>query len=402
VTTAPDRDAGPLRVLIVERDAHVWAGHFPNRFAALAAGFVEQGCAVDVLTQRGWLHADERGSAPFGVWCFGRATRFADRSVRKARARLGDHAAVRGIADALSTVVGAVAVRRWARAHGRRDLVVMLSYDTVPLLAGALVGGRVLVYAFGPPPPGTAAFDRWLLRALSSGPWAPRGLRVATPHGDLAVEWSRRLPGVEVVAAPVAGVARRDGRPDPSARRSARAEVGAADDECVVLLFGSGHGDHDAAVVRRAVELGTGLDGVRLVVGGKINRRLEGWDPPGVARVPGYVSAERRDRLFVAADLVLLSFADGYRRDSGTLMDAIAHGVPVVASRGCPAAALVEAHRLGVTFAPGDERSLVHAIRRAPWAVDPGDLARARRELGDAGVAARFLAIAGLGRDEVD
>jgi hypothetical protein len=56
------------------------------------------------------------------------------------------------------------------------------------------------------------------------------------------------------------------------------------------------------------------------------------------------------------------------------------------------AADVVREYRLGVVFEPGDPDSLERAIRLAPEAIDDDDLTRARRELSNRAVAARFLA----------
>ena len=377
-----------MRVLVVERDAHIHAGHFPNRFAALARGFAELGVAVDVLTQRGWLFEREAGAVPFRVARYPSWLKEIDRVVLKARARW-HHPIVWGLADTKSTAVGALAVRRHVRQYGRPDLVVVLSYDTVPSLF-ALVAGHVdlLVYAFSGPMRWNEIAGRW---ASAASRRARRSLSIVTASEEWRSAWAERLPGATVTVAPISGVASAAEVP----RAAARTALGIAEGDRVALLFGSGHPDFDVDTVVRAFELGEGLDGVRLVAGGKVCRHLDGWDRSGWVRVPGFVTPAQRDRLFAAADVVILSFVEGYRRDSGTLMDAVSYGRPVVASRGSAAAEIVERYRLGVTFTPGDERSLVHAIRQAPSVLDPAVLARARAELSDRTVAERLLEIAG-------
>ena len=49
-------------VLIVENQAHLRVGHFPVMFAELADSMQAEGCAVKVLTSRGWALQSEIGS----------------------------------------------------------------------------------------------------------------------------------------------------------------------------------------------------------------------------------------------------------------------------------------------------------------------------------------------------
>ncbi len=371
-----------MRVLVVERDAHVHAGHFPNRFAALASGFAELGCDVDVLTQRGWLLARDRPGVPFRVHDYPWWATQLDRAVLKVRKRWR-HPIVFGLGDMFSTALGAVAARRFDRRHGRADLVVVLSYDTLPGVFVAVAGDLpLLFYLFDGPTPWSDVIDRAASR------WRRRQLSLLTAGPVAAAGWSARHPSAAVTVTPISGVA----PPVHGSRAGARRALGLRDDDRVALFFGSGHNAYDADVVQRAFALDM-LD-MTLVVGGKVNRLLDGWRDDRVVRFPGFVSPAQRDQLFAAADVVILSFRDGYERDSGTLMDALSYGRPVVASRGSSAAKLVERHHLGVLFVPGDERSLVHALRQVPSEHDREVLESARAELSDRGVAARFLAIA--------
>ena len=107
--------------------------------------------------------------------------------------------------------------------------------------------------------------------------------------------------------------------------------------------------------------------------------------------IGGYVDSTMRDVVYSAADLVVLSFKPSFRRNSGVLVDAISLGVPVVCSDGSIAADVVREYRLGVVFDPGNPDSLDRAIRIAPAFIDPADLQRARAELSNRAVAARFL-----------
>ena len=133
----------------------------------------------------------------------------------------------------------------------------------------------------------------------------------------------------------------------------------------------------------------TDLPGWQLVVGGPV----ADWVPEALAalRFDGSVDVATRDLLFAAADVVVLSFGSNYVRDSGTLMDALSFGVPVVCSTRSTAGDLVQNYRLGTVFEPGDADSLRAALRDVPDALDPRDVERARLELSNTVVALRFL-----------
>jgi glycosyltransferase involved in cell wall biosynthesis len=131
-----------------------------------------------------------------------------------------------------------------------------------------------------------------------------------------------------------------------------------------------------------------------LVVGGTAAR---GVVPTDRRRTfPGTVSDEMRDALFASADLVVLSFPPGHRLSSGTLMDAISVGVPVVCSDDASVAEIVARYRLGPRFRSGDARALADAVRNAPAAIDPNDLQDARRDLSNESVARAQLQVLGV------
>jgi glycosyltransferase involved in cell wall biosynthesis len=131
-----------------------------------------------------------------------------------------------------------------------------------------------------------------------------------------------------------------------------------------------------------------------LVIAGPVAQDLR--SSTNVVAIPGAVSDEIRDRLFAAADLVILSFTPGYHSNSGTLMDAISFGVPVVCTADAAAASIVEHYRLGECFAGGRVGSLVDAVQRAPAAIAPADLDCARQALSNRAVARCQLAALGI------
>ncbi len=137
-----------------------------------------------------------------------------------------------------------------------------------------------------------------------------------------------------------------------------------------------------------------GLADWTLVVGGLIAGEV---DPSTrVLTFPGVCSDHTRDLLFAAVDVVVLAFTPDYRNNSGTLMDAISIGVPVVCPDDATVAETVVKFRLGGTFHNGDPLDLARAVGEQPRAIAPEDLGAARRELSNTAVARRQLVVLGL------
>jgi glycosyltransferase involved in cell wall biosynthesis len=198
-------------------------------------------------------------------------------------------------------------------------------------------------------------------------------------------QWAGVVPALDPVVAPVAGARSVD------ATLNAREQLGLPADRNVALLFG------EPAVKRRDVVLDAFdcLPEWTLAVGGRV---AEGVGASSNRIVfPGVVSDETRDRLFAAADLVVLSFPPDHTTGSGTLLDAISFGVPVVASEDATVTrTIVREYRLGTTFEGDDPASLVDAVNAGPR-IDADELARARAELSNERVALRQLELLGLG-----
>jgi glycosyltransferase involved in cell wall biosynthesis len=389
------RVPAPRSVLVVEDQAHVARGHMPVRFAELAAGFAALGHHVEVLTSRGWYFA-ARG-APFRVHRYG--------AIARSLARLCDKLLfvpmpapargwVRRGAFMLRVVVmvGATRARRARMPPGTN--VVIVSDANFPALLAAIAGpGRWLKYVFYPPRKSSTPIGRrsaaLVQRAASRAERArrARGGRciIAVPAEARRREWVSTLPGLEVVVLPVAGVG--DARVIPDAR----GQLGIAGTERLALLFGAIYSSKDPDVVFRAFEehADGALAGWALMAVGTV----AGGAPPSLCALtrPGFVDDHVRALAYNAADLVVISFFSGFLANSGTLMDAITWGVPVVCSDGCAPADVVREFNLGTIFEPGDAASLADAVRAAPSHLDPGDIARVRAALSNRAVAQRML-----------
>ncbi|HEY7107577.1 MAG TPA: glycosyltransferase [Acidimicrobiia bacterium] len=375
-------DNGGRRVLVVEDRAHRPLGHFPTRFAELAEGLAESGCAVEVLTSEGWLHDGAR-AVPFVVRRYGRFDRW--------RYRFGDAfrdtRGLAGIARRTRTRALVHAARaRIARAGDPRPDVVVVASTLDPVIGSAHAGPGRWVFDEHEHP-GTSR--RGARRAQRAEERRRRGggrVRVAVPEHSLRDEWSDAAPFLDPVLLRIPGT-RRVTRTD-----GARLRLGLSADDNVALLFGAAHDDEDVDLVARVFD---DLPDWQLVVAG----RVAGAFRPrraGTGREPfvlgGYVDDATRGTVFSAADLVVLSFRPDVPRESGVLMDALSFGVPVVCSNGCPAADVVREYRLGNVFDPGNFDALARAIATAPSRIEPADLERAHAELSNRAVARRLLA----------
>jgi glycosyltransferase involved in cell wall biosynthesis len=215
--------------------------------------------------------------------------------------------------------------------------------------------------------------------------------RVGAPSERRRAEWSERSSTIDPVTLPIAGV--RSFTPVPDAREKLNLPA----DAKVALLFGDVFMKRADTVYAAFAELSDWT----LVVGGPIANDVS--DPNArrctLVTFPGNVDDATRDALFTAADLVILSFADGYENNSGTLMDAISAGIPVVCSAPSAAATVVESYRIGATFRAGDAADLTDTVRSGAATASPTELAYAREELSNRSVAARMVDAVSSPRD---
>jgi len=381
-------------VIVIEDWAHRSEGHFPRRFAELTEAFTALGWHGEVLTSRGWVHETDADPVPFAVSRYGRLAlvldRVASRLQRVSRqTRLGNLARTFGGQLRVMAIVGSArSIRR--RTNGSADVVV-LSYGIDVVLAAALAGrGRWLFYAFEPP---SVVLEGRQIRLESRlAKWAERrrraqggGACIVTPYERSRAEWSAIAPFMTPTVLAIAGCS--VSFPIPNARD----QLGIFPADRIALIFGSKY-NKDCDVVWRAF---SELEDWRLLIGGHVTDLYIAAGQPLAARRPilidGFVSNATRELAYSAADLVILSFRPDYERNSGTLMDAISWGIPVVCSERSGAAELVQRFRLGVTFTPGDAQSLANAVRLAPERIHDDDLHRARNDLSNAAVATRFL-----------
>jgi glycosyltransferase involved in cell wall biosynthesis len=400
-------------VLVVEDRAHRLRGHYPVRFAELAEGLVEAGARVEVLTSRGWAESPTAREEGFIVHQYGWFSTTLDSVTARLRRRKSKHpdSWSRTLHDAVRGITMTLAVKRLLRRSPEGpSAVVVLAYEVDPLVVAAIAGrGRWLLYQFSPP---SEARRRAIVRPLASAlTWAAKqaerrrrargdGIRITTPCEEVREPWQQAAPFLAPLVLRIAGC--RASNPCPAARQ--RLAIDSA--ERVALVFGASHPQKDLDVVWDAF---LELQEWRLLIGGRAADAYARAEHAGTSRLAssarppllfaGRVDQTVRDLVHAAADLAILSFERDYYRESGTLMDAVAWGVPVVCSARSLAARIVREYRLGVLFEPGDPESLAAAVRRAPARIEPESLERARAELSNGTVALRHLeVIAALGR----
>jgi glycosyltransferase involved in cell wall biosynthesis len=382
-------------VLLVENRAHVPRGHFPTRFLVLAEAVTELGHPVEVLTAAGWLRGRD---LPNGIRMsrYGRTAGALDAAAAAVAERFWGRTGAGRVVDRGARLVRSAITLLVARARRRAlgdPAVLVLSSDTSPVLTTLLAGpGSWLLYSFAP---ATAPRSRRAVVTRAATALAARcerarraaggALCVVVPDASWVENWRVRLPGVSVAVAHLSGAR-------PRVRiEGARDRLGIHGGDRVALVFGARHAGKDVGTVCEAFR---DLDGWRLLLAGGV---ADGDGPvpapSDAVRMPGHLDDPECALAWSAADVAVLSFRDGFRRDSGTLVDAVAWGVPVVCSDRSSVADAVRRHRLGSVFEPGDPASLVATLRNAPLALDPDDVAAAREAYSSIAIAGALLSL---------
>ena len=352
----------------------------------LAEGFAFTGYQVETLTSRGWYHGSTGRQPSVPVRRYGRVARllvsFTDRLET-------NYDTARTVIGLLRTALLFQQIRRAKRRMGTSPTDVIVVGPAAPAANLPLFvrSGTWIIHVFAAEPshgPRISAAHR--RRAVKAAQAQRQGaVTIAVP----TAEWTDayRRTGAEVVCIPLAGIRSTTPITDAAVR------LGVPSGRRIALLFGSAHTEKDVEVVAESFRT---LVGWQLLIVGRGASRSEfastGWLVPPVVIV-GFVDSETRTLAFEAADVVVLSFVAGYRRNSGTFMDAMAHGVPVIVSDDSVAADLTERYGVGVTFTAGDADSLQHALERAPESIEPAALLAIRSEMSNDAVARAHLAV---------
>ena len=222
-------------------------------------------------------------------------------------------------------VIGIRAARRGCRAH-----LVRRTTSTPSFVAAFGGTGRIVHYSLHLPPGGDAPVTSWVA-PLTRGPSGRRrarrraggGIRLAVASDESCAAWSVRgaVPrsrGHSARHEPRRGAGRRPAR---TARHSGGRDASRSS-SARSRREGSGH---RVARVPRVARLDSP------------GRRHHGRAVPGMERNPRWAGRHRHRRVrrrsdpvvaYSAADLVVISFRDGFVRDSGVLRDALDLGAP--------------------------------------------------------------------------
>jgi hypothetical protein len=291
----------------------------------------------------------------------------------------------RALAAELPVLLAARRAGRRLRREGCEVRALVTSSFLRPFwLKSALLGlpTAELVFELCPAPEHAAPRYRWRPRLVATSTAVLDSVRRNVPDGRV----------VQLAHFPVSRSPGGSDRPDGSNRSPATDQGGVGADLVTAftswrsaarpwaLLFGTGHQKKDLAAVIDAVEHLEPDVGLALV--GRLAARL---DPTVRERlvasgscvvVDRYVTELERRWLFRRAAAVVVSDHPGTVSLSGSLIDAVAAGCPVVAPRGTESGRLCERGGLGPTCAAGDGEALATALGRAvrfpdDWPVDP-------------------------------
>jgi glycosyltransferase involved in cell wall biosynthesis len=313
------RSPGDLTVLLVEEGGVGGVGDYT---AELAAALARAGLQIDVATARDHQYPRAPGVALHALFPYVRGRTMLGRAIRRARLSKAVNGATHLAANA--------PLLQLAR---NADVVHVQGGEWPPL--GALQA--LLVRAAGRPLVWTPhnTFDRGERAYARSRTLTDRcaaRLVIHAEHDRAALPPATAAKAVVIPHGEYGGLARR-GAPDADPL-AARAELGALNDELVVLLFGQLRPDKG---VRDLLLAAADVPGVRVVLAGEDKGALaEIADLRADARLAdrlvvreGFVPAEEAGRLFAAADVAALPYRQASA--SGVLLLAYGYGCPAVA-----------------------------------------------------------------------
>jgi glycosyltransferase involved in cell wall biosynthesis len=226
---------------------------------------------------------------------------------------------------------------------------------------GATVHDPVRDHILGP--------NWWHRRSIAA---AYSFLREAFVHDEIQLDTVRRMPGLRTTVIPHGFYH----FPEPKeSRASIRRKLCLPDDAHVALSFGH---IRDGKNLDLAIQAMIRLPSVHLLVAGR--EQSSGQKPIGyyqqLARtlqvdvrchwIHGHVPQEEVGRLFIASDLVLLTYSRDFRSASGVLNTAVAYRKPCVASSGGGnLRSVVERYQLGWFIEPDNLPAIESGIKAA-------------------------------------
>jgi glycosyltransferase involved in cell wall biosynthesis len=307
-----------MRVVLVEEGG---VGGVADYTAELAAALARAGWHVDVATARDHQYPSAPGVAVHALFPYVRGRTVLGRAIRRARLSKAVNGATHLAANA--------PLLRLAR---NADVVHVQGGEWPPLGALQALLVRAARRPFVWTPHNT--FDRGSRAYARSRALTDRcaaRLIIHAEHDRAALPPATAAKAVVIPHGEYGGLARR-GAPDADPR-AARAELGARDDELVVLLFGQLRADKG---VRDLLVAAADVPEVRVVLAGEDKGVLAEVadlraDPRLADRLvvrEGFVPAEETGRLFAAADVAALPYRQASA--SGVLLLAYGYSCPAV------------------------------------------------------------------------
>jgi len=308
-----------MRVVLVEEGG---IGGVADYTAEVAAALARAGWAVDVATACDHRYPSAPGVAVHALFPYVRGRTALGRAIRRARLSKAVNGATHLAANA--------PLLRLAR---RADVVHVQGGEWPPLGALQALLVRAVRRPFVWTPHNTFdRGDRAYARSRALTDRCANRLVIHAEHDRAALPPATAAKAVVIPHGEYGGLARR-GAPDADPL-AARAELGARDDELVVLLFGQLRPDKG---VRDLLVAAADVPEARVVLAGEDKGALaEVADLRADARLAdrlvvrdGFVPAEEAGRLFAAADVAALPYRQASA--SGVLLLAYGYGCPVVA-----------------------------------------------------------------------
>lgn len=359
----------------MDRTADRAEGHLAVIAAQLAAALEDAGCGVEVYFPNGWVLEHDSDFAPLRLYQPGPIARW-----------LLSRASGRPIVTRLLEL--RIAQHR-ARRTGASVIVTSFLANAGEILL-AVTRGNWLVYEFadGYYPehhsvPHPAAEQLTRIASLCRRVGRAR-VSIAVNSERTHAAWVAAGVGLPSVLLDFVAAAQTERVPD------ARAPLGIAADARVLLHFGAVHSLRRPDAVWECFADDSTTPAApewHLLVGGALADVFLDWcartnrSSRRVTAIGGYASEEQRRRMFSAADASVIAFAPDTAMDSGSLTDAVAFGLPVVASDRCRTGDTATRLGLGPTFDVESPASLAAALERAPRALEPAVIAAARTAL---------------------
>ncbi len=373
----------PVKVLLVEENAHRLEGHYPTLIIRLANALALAGHDVSVLASTGLAETDKGIAVAQGVQIrpYPRPLQRLLASVTTLRKwGRSSHLAevVKTLARIFAEVISVLAVRHRLRRDGRDTLVIELTLTADPVFRTLLAPLKThwAVYQLLPPRSRRSLRHQGLPREINR--WRQRAggsVRIVATQA-VVDKWRSAMPWLEIAVAHITIIDDLDSQRataavidvESSATRSGRSNTRDGDGS-LALVFGYVHPFKDLQTVIAAYD-GRDAPGRVVLAGRGTGEALSRYisenpnaDLRAVTTIDSYVDEKTKALLYAEADIAILSFVPAISNDSGTLCDAVTHGLPICCSGPSAPATDVMEYDLGLVFPSGDPVRLRESVR---------------------------------------